>query len=52
MLGFRGEEENVLIRRALAAAIMCWLCCVVLCLCDSEVVQGKTCQVHMVITSM
>ena len=22
---------------------MCWLCCVVLCLCDSEVVQGKTC---------
>ena len=28
MLGFRGEEENVLIWRALAAAIMFWLCCV------------------------
>ena len=29
VLGFGGEEENGLIWRALAAAIMCWLCCVV-----------------------
>ena len=50
VLGFVGEEENGLIWRALAAAI--WVGCVVFCLCDSEVVQGKTCQVHMVITSM
>ena len=41
VLGFGGEEENGLIWRALAAAIC--VGCVVLCLCDSEVVQGKTC---------
>ena len=45
MLGFGGEEENGPIWRALAAAI--YVGCVVLCLCDSEVVQGKTCQVHV-----
>ena len=53
MLGFEGEEENGLIWRAFVVAI-CVSCVVLcnLCLCDREVVQGKICQVHMVITSM
>ena len=49
-VGFWRRRRNGLIWRALVAAISDG--CVVLCLCDSEVVQGKTCQVHMVITSM